>query len=102
MRPTVVVTGIGLVTSLGQEVGPFWDRLLRGESGISDVETFDTGRFKVHRGGEVKGFRPAAGTGRGDPASIGRASLFAISASAAALRDGGMDAGGELGGRWGV
>jgi 3-oxoacyl-[acyl-carrier-protein] synthase II len=102
MRPTVVITGIGLVTSLGQEIGPFWDRLLRGESGISDVETFDTSRFKVHRGGEVKAFRPETGTGRCDPAGAGRASLFAISAAAAALRDGGMDTGDELGHRWGV
>ncbi len=102
MQPTVVVTGIGLVTSLGQEIGPFWDRLLRGESGISNVDSFDTSRFAVHLGGEVKAFRPASGTGRCDPAAVGRASRFALSAAAAALRDGGINVDKELGDNWGV
>src|SRR5579883_1370012 len=102
MQPTVVVTGIGLVTSLGQEVGPVWERLLRGESGISDVESFDTSRFKMHRGGEVKEFRPAPGTGRCDRAMVGRTSLFAISATAAALRDGRIEVNDVLGHGWGV
>jgi 3-oxoacyl-[acyl-carrier-protein] synthase II len=102
MRPRVVITGIGLVTALGQELELFWDRLMSGTSGVSAVESFDTSRFRVHSGAEVKGFRPEPSPGRCDPRGVGRASRLAISAAAAALRDGGIDLGGELGERWDV
>ena len=102
MQPRVVITGIGLVTSLGQDVQIFWDRLLSGASGISDVESFDTSRFRVRRGGEVKSFQPEPSPGRCDPAVMGRTSRLAISAAAGALRDGGIDSRDELGDRWGV
>jgi 3-oxoacyl-[acyl-carrier-protein] synthase II len=102
MDPRVVITGMGLVTALGQDPDEFWGRLLSGVSGISRVASFDTSRFKVHFGGEVKTFRPEPGHRRCDPAGLGRASQFAISAAAGALRDGGIDTRNELGERWGV
>ena len=50
-RPRVVVTGIGVVTSIGIGVEPFWRALLAGQSGISTVSSFDTARYSVHLGG---------------------------------------------------
>jgi 3-oxoacyl-[acyl-carrier-protein] synthase II len=102
MRPRVVITGIGLVTALGQGLDEFWGRLLSGESGVSTVESFDTSRFRVHSGAEVKTFHPEPLPGRCDLNEVGRASLFAITAAAAALRDGGIETGSELGDRWSV
>jgi 3-oxoacyl-[acyl-carrier-protein] synthase II len=102
MSPRVVITGMGLVTALGQDPNEFWGRLLDGVSGISRVASFDTSRFRVHIGGEVKAFRPEPAHARCDPARVGRASRFAISAAVGALRDGGIDTDDELGERWGV
>jgi 3-oxoacyl-[acyl-carrier-protein] synthase II len=99
VRPRVVITGIGLVTALGQELDVFWDRLLSGASGITPVESFDSSRYRVHCGAEVKGFHPEPGTWRCDVGDVGRAFQFAISAAAAALRDG-VDTRKLLGHRW--
>ena len=90
VHPPVVVTGIGLVTSIGVGVDPFWRNLLAGQSGISPVESFDTGRYAVHLGGEVKGFQPRdfVRTLPGD--AVGRASQLAIAAARLALADAGL------------
>ena len=54
----VVVTGLGLVTSLGNDVNANWRALTEGQSGISEVTAYDTSRFRVHFAGEVKNFDP--------------------------------------------
>lgn len=91
MRPRVVVTGIGVVTSVGIGVEAFWSSLLEGRTGIGRVESFDTGRYPVHLGGEVRGF-VAGDYVRNLPAdSIARASQLAIAAARLALQDAGLD-----------
>ena len=50
----VVVTGIGLVTALGATVKETWEAMLAGKDGISEITSFDTSRYKVHRACEVK------------------------------------------------
>jgi 3-oxoacyl-[acyl-carrier-protein] synthase II len=102
MQPRVVITGIGLVTALGQTPDEFWGRLLSGMSGISKVESFDTSRYRVHCGAEIKSPLPSSGPRRLDSAEIGRGSQFAIAAAAGALRDGGLDTEDEFGERFGV
>jgi 3-oxoacyl-[acyl-carrier-protein] synthase II len=92
MQQRVVVTGIGLVTSIGTGRAEFWGNLLAGRSGISEVESFATGDYKVHRGGEVKKFQAEEYIERLNPAHLGRASQFAIAAAHLALNDAGIDA----------
>jgi 3-oxoacyl-[acyl-carrier-protein] synthase II len=91
-RPRVVVTGIGVVSSIGIGVEPFWRALLDGECGIGPVESFDTRRYAVHLGGEVKQFTPSPFVRRLPADSIGRASQLAIAASRLGLADAGLDA----------
>lgn len=79
----VVVTGLGVVTALGDDLNTFWNNLLAGKSGITDVACFDTRDYDVHRGGEIKDFSPQKyGI---DPREIGRCSQLAVAAAKNAL-----------------
>ncbi|HET9345146.1 MAG TPA: beta-ketoacyl-ACP synthase II [Candidatus Limnocylindrales bacterium] len=55
----VVVTGMGLVTSLGTGVKPSWDGLVAGRSGVRTIESFDPERVNAKIAGEVRGFDPS-------------------------------------------
>jgi 3-oxoacyl-[acyl-carrier-protein] synthase II len=52
----VVITGLGLVSPVGNTVGAAWENLLAGRSGIATITKFDHSGLNVHFGGEVKGF----------------------------------------------
>jgi 3-oxoacyl-[acyl-carrier-protein] synthase II len=54
----VVITGLGVVSSIGIGKEAFWDSLIKGRSGISPVTAFDTANYFTHNGGEVKNFKP--------------------------------------------
>ena len=56
MLKRVVVTGLGVVTSLGCEVAEFWDSICAAKSGVSTIRRFDCSNFKVRFGGEVQNF----------------------------------------------
>lgn len=58
MTRRVVITGLGTVNSLSNDISTFWDYLCAGRSGVSLIEQFDTSAFKVRFGGEVKNFIP--------------------------------------------
>jgi len=92
MHSRIVITGVGVVTSVGTGREPFWESLLAGRSGVSAVESFDTGGYSVHRGAEVKGFDAAPFLSNLDAARLGRASQFAVAAARLALADAGLDA----------
>ncbi|MCQ4573976.1 MAG: beta-ketoacyl-[acyl-carrier-protein] synthase family protein [Candidatus Brocadiales bacterium] len=52
--PRVVVTGLGLVTAIGSDRKKSWEAMLNGRDGVSEITTFDTSRYKVHRACELK------------------------------------------------
>ena len=54
----VVVTGMGAVTPIGNDVASYWDSLLAGRSGIDRITVFDPSRLDAKIAGEVKGFEP--------------------------------------------
>ena len=54
----VVITGLGAITPLGNDVKTTWERLLKGESGIDKIKAFDTSNHTVKIAGEVKDFHP--------------------------------------------
>ena len=54
----VAITGLGLLTPLGNTVNEFWENIVDGKSGAGPITKFDTSKFKTRFGCEVKGFRP--------------------------------------------
>jgi len=54
----VVITGIGIVSPLGNNKEDFWSNLIAGKSGIRNIEAFDTSEYTTHFGGEVVGYDP--------------------------------------------
>lgn len=83
----VVITGLGVVSSLGIGWPEFWASLLAGKSGISRITAFDTSKYDRHYAGEVKNFDPAKFINKSKVKNLGRASQMAIAASKLALRD---------------
>ena len=57
-RRRVAVTGMGIVSPLGSDLGKFWERLINGQSGIRTIQQFDTTQFDSKIGGEVIEFNP--------------------------------------------
>ncbi len=59
MNTRVVITGLGVISSIGIGWKEFWESLIKGKSGISPVTAFDTSNHFTHNGGEVKNFNPS-------------------------------------------
>lgn len=88
-----MITGLGVVSSIGIGKDRFWNNLIAGKSGISEVKTFDTSDYETHRGGEVKDFNPSDFIDMPRAENMGRASQFGIAAAKLALEDAGMNTG---------
>lgn len=86
MKRRVVVTGLGVISSIGIGKDEFWKNLIAGKSGISDISEFYSSSYTLHRGGAVKDFRAAKDMSN----KMSRASLFAIETTRQALRDAGL------------
>ncbi len=102
MRDRIVITGIGVITSLGDEISGFWQAICEGRSGIRQVRSFDTSAYEVHVGGEVANFDPEGIQCNLDLSKLGRATGFAIAAARSALQDAGLDPHDVSGERCGV
>ena len=91
-RTRVVVTGIGVVTPLGQGADTFWGNLLAGQCGIDSISAFDTEGFPCTIAGEVKDFDPTpAFPSPKEVRRTDRFSQFGIHAGWQALNDSGLD-----------
>jgi 3-oxoacyl-[acyl-carrier-protein] synthase II len=102
MARRVVITGLGTINPVAQNVRGYWDGLCNGRSGIGPIELFDASAFKVQFGGEVKGFDPERVLEAKTARRMDRFSQFAVAAAVEALRDSGVDMGKEDPYRWGV
>ncbi|MER5264217.1 beta-ketoacyl-[acyl-carrier-protein] synthase family protein [Actinosynnema sp. NPDC002837] len=86
----VVITGLGVVTSIGIGVTEFLAGLREGRSGITPITSFDTTGFSHANGAEVTDFDPAAWLTRVDPDELGRAGQFSAAAARMAVGDAGL------------
>ena len=102
MQRRVVVTGIGLVSSVGIGTEDTWNALCAGRSGIGPITHFDASEFTARIAGEVKGFDPLQFVDKKDVKKMDVFIQFAIAASEFAVRDAGLKTGHALGPRVGV
>ncbi|MEE6311591.1 beta-ketoacyl-[acyl-carrier-protein] synthase family protein [Plantactinospora veratri] len=86
----VVVTGLGVVTSIGIGVEEFLAGLRAGRSGVKPITAFDTTGFAYANGCEITNFDPARWLHNVDPAQLGRASQLSAAAAGMAVADAGM------------
>jgi 3-oxoacyl-[acyl-carrier-protein] synthase II len=86
----VVITGLGVVSSLGSTIDEFWPALIKGTSGISQVTAFDTSGLERHYGGQIKEFSLASSQVPVKAAGLPRTHQFALSAAHSALKDSGL------------
>lgn len=87
MNERIVITGLGVISSIGIGWEEFWDNLLKGKSGISPISSFDTTNHFTHYGGEVKNFKPEEFISIDKLKILSRASQMTLAASKLALRD---------------
>jgi 3-oxoacyl-[acyl-carrier-protein] synthase II len=90
-RKTVVVTGIGVFTSIGCNRIEFWDSLVSGKSGINRIQAFDATGHKSQIASEVSGYNPADYFDRKESRKMARVSQLASSAAIEAIEDAGID-----------
>ncbi len=87
----VVVTGIGAITPLGNNVPDYWNGLINGVSGASRITRFDPEKFKTQFACEVKGFDPDEFFGRKEARKQDGFTQYAMVCSEEAIKDSGID-----------
>ena len=87
MNRRVVVTGMGAVTPVGNNVNDFWNSLKNGVSGIDFIKGFDTSEFKVKIAAEVKDFDPTQYVQKKELKRNDKVSIYGIAAASQAVED---------------
>ncbi|MGH8795757.1 MAG: beta-ketoacyl synthase N-terminal-like domain-containing protein, partial [Caldimonas sp.] len=95
-RRRVVVTGLGLVSPVGNSVDEGWANLLAGRSGIADITRFDASGFACRFAGEVKGFKVEDYFPAKDARHMDTFIHYGLAASIQAVRDSGLPTNGAL------
>ncbi len=95
-RRRVVITGLGLVTPLGNQVQDSWSALLAGRSGIQTITQFDASAFACQFAGEVKGFNIEDYIPAKEARHMDRFIHFGLAASMQAVKDAGLPTGEAL------
>jgi 3-oxoacyl-[acyl-carrier-protein] synthase II len=90
MRKRVVITGMGCVSPLGNDVSTLWSNILAGKSGVGLITHYDTSRFKVKIGAQVKDFDAVALFGTRDARRMDRFVQFAVAAAFQAVKHAGL------------
>lgn len=90
MRKRVVLTGLGCVSPVGNNVMETWEALLAGKSGVAPITAFDASAHKTRFAAEVKGFDGAAMFGTREARKMDRFTQFATAATLEALEQSGL------------
>ncbi|CAM5787927.1 MULTISPECIES: beta-ketoacyl-ACP synthase II [Brevibacillus] len=87
MKRRVVITGVGVVSPLGNDATTFWNSLLEGKSGISPITSFDASDYPTQIAGEVKDFNPEDYMDKKDIRRTDRFVQFGLAAAKMAVED---------------
>ena len=98
----VVVTGLGTINPLGNNVSESWEKLINGVSGITQINSFDTENLPVTFAGEVKDFDANEYLGKQHARKLDRSAHFSIYATEQALQDAGFNTEERLGADVGI
>lgn len=91
MNRKVVITGMGAITPVGNDVNTFWNNIKAGVNGIDFIKSFDTEKFRVKIGAEVKNFDPASHMEKKEARRTDKFCQYAIAAAKEAVEDSGLD-----------
>ncbi|MFG2369062.1 beta-ketoacyl-[acyl-carrier-protein] synthase family protein [Streptomyces mirabilis] len=101
-RRRVMVTGIGLMTAIGQSAAETWHSLLEGRCGIGPLRAYDPAPLRTGIGAEIPSFTPAQWASRRTLRMLCRGDQLALAGATLALQDAGLDDGSDLGHRTGL
>ena len=88
----MVVTGLGIISPVGNDVATFWDSMKEGKGGVGPVTSFDSSQFDSRIAGEVKGFNPSFyGMTFKDTKRMDKFGQYAVAASKQAIEGAGLD-----------
>ena len=90
-RKRVVVTGLGALTPIGNNVEAYWEGLKEGKSGSAPITYFDTEKFKTKFACELKGYDPMDYFDRKEARKLDRFAQYALVSSDEAIADAGLD-----------
>ena len=102
MSKRVVITGLGCISPVGNDVPSMWNCIQAGQSGIDRITHYDTSEFECKIAGEVKGFDGAQRFGNREARRMDRCTQFALAAAIEALQDSGLEINDENRDRIGV
>ena len=91
MTRRVVVTGLGLITPVGNSVEATWSALMSGRNGVDFIKKFDTEKFSVKFAAEVKDFDPLKFIAKKEARKMGAFIHYAIAAATEAMADSGLE-----------
>ncbi|MCR6544199.1 beta-ketoacyl-ACP synthase II [Dehalobacterium formicoaceticum] len=91
MKNRVVITGMGVITPVGNDVETYWHSLMNGISGIGPITHFDTTGYTTRIAGEVKDFDPTKFIDKKEARRMDRYCQFAVSAAKMAREDAALD-----------
>ena len=87
----VVVTGLGALTPIGNDVKATWENAVKGESGAGPITHFNAEKFKTHFACEVKGFDPLEHFDRKKARTLDLYAMYALVAAEEAIQDAGLE-----------
>ncbi len=91
MKKRVVITGMGVITSLGKSIDDYWNSLKEGKCGISSISRFDTTDLTTKVASQIEDFDPSEFIDKKDARRMDRYNQFALAAAGIAVEDTGLD-----------